>query len=124
MAEKKSLSVRDAGRLKRASIENTKATARQLQLSLDGKYSSLPTRSIRRYLQKLGRRAYRPRKCLKWSQTDMKKRLDWCRFHEHFTVDDWNFIIFSDEAYIELNFNGNPQYVRRLKFDPIHFIKK
>ena len=49
-------------RLKRARIENLKATARQLKLSLDGKYSSFPTRSIRRYLQKLGRRAYHPPK--------------------------------------------------------------
>ena len=86
----KSLSVR---RLKRASIENTKATARQLQLSLDGKYSSLSTRSIRCYLQKLGSRAYRPRRCPKWSQTDVKKGLDCCRFHEHFIVEHWNSII-------------------------------
>ena len=93
--------------------------ARQLQLSLDGKYSSFPTLSIRRYLQKLGRRAYRPRRCPKWSQTDMKKRLDCCRFHEHFTVEVWNSIIFSDEAYIEFNLNDNPQYVRRSKFDAI-----
>ena len=77
--------------------------ARQLQLSLDGKYSSLPTRSIRRYLQKLGRRAYRPRTCPNWSQTDRKKRLDWCRFHEHLTVEAWNSIIFSDKAYIKLS---------------------
>ena len=42
-----------------------------------------------------------------------RRRLEWCRAHSSWTVEDWKRVIFSDETYIEINHSAAMNRVRR-----------
>ena len=100
MWKKKLLSDRHQRKLLRSSARFLNYSARQLQFKAGGQCAKVNTRSIRRYLQRLGCGARKPLKSPSWTRTQ--------RLRRH----NWNNVFFSDKMYIEL-FHNNSQYVRK-----------
>lgn len=72
----------------------------------------LDSSTVRRRLLEHDRPAYRPIKAQFLTEAMKKKRLNWCREHERWTVEDWAQVIFSDECSFELQ-PPSSQFVRR-----------
>jgi ketohexokinase/beta-glucosidase len=47
------------------------------------------------------------------SEVNQKKRVKWCKDHLHWTSEDWNKVMFSDESPYVLRFNGRRRVWRR-----------
>lgn len=80
---------REMRRLGRASQANPTLSARQLQIQLKGKFSSMHLRSVQRYLRKIGRYAYRPKKSPSWTKRQRICRYEWCRDRKDLSPIDW-----------------------------------
>lgn len=71
------------------------------------------TVTIRRRLTKnFGLRAFKPAKKPFLSQRNIRDRLAFCRRYQHFTLNDWATVMFSDETKIS-QFQSNRRTVRR-----------
>ena len=57
--------------------------------------------TVRRWLQENGIRKWRALKRALLIKKHAKKRLEWARVHQHWTVEDWARVAWSDESAIE-----------------------
>ncbi|KAJ4440087.1 hypothetical protein ANN_08220 [Periplaneta americana] len=62
-------------------------------------------------LLEAGRRARKPIKKQLLTPVMCKKRLMWAKLHQHWTVNDWKNVLFSDESHFEVH--GHRVYVRK-----------
>ncbi|KAJ4426509.1 hypothetical protein ANN_27323 [Periplaneta americana] len=67
--------------------------------------------TVRRRLLEAGRRARKPIKQL-LTPVMRKKRLMWAKLHQHWTVNDWKNVLFSDESHFEVH-GHRVSYVRK-----------
>ena len=72
---------------------------------------SVPT--IRLRLREEGIRKWRAVKRPLLTPKHAKQRLAWARVHQHWTVDDWKHVIWSDESAIEKDSNATSHWVLR-----------
>lgn len=111
--KKQLLSEREISLLRRESIKNPQATAREIQAAVGGQLSSLSVRSIRRYLRRCGRFSYRPRYSQSLNRSQRSVRYRWAKEKAQWTTDDWKKVVFSDETLIEMDCGTKEVYVRR-----------
>jgi transposase len=76
--------------LTRESQKDPRATARQLKERVGGPVAAASVRTVRRYLQKSGRLAYRPVPAPALTNKQKQRRLEWARRHQNWTVEDWS----------------------------------
>ena len=69
--------------------------------------------TVRRRLLKHGMRGYVAQRKPFLTQRNRKKRLQWCRQHKAWTVEQWKQVIFCDESHFTVMNRGNRVYVRR-----------
>jgi len=110
-----SLSAKEMSKIKRQSIKDPKATAREIQAGVGGKCLDLSVRSMRRYLLRTGRLSFRPIHSPSLNAKQMRNRKRWARSKSHWTDADWRNVTFSDETAIELSSGSRNKYVRRSK---------
>jgi len=60
--------------------------------------NGVSSRTIRRNLKKVKLKSCIPRRKPAMSEANRLKRLEWARTHEHWTVNDWKKVVFSDES--------------------------
>ncbi|KAJ4450863.1 hypothetical protein ANN_02295 [Periplaneta americana] len=68
--------------------------------------------TVRRRLLEAGRRARKPIKKQLLAPVMCKKRLMWAKLHQHWTVNDWKNVLFSDESHFEVH-GHRVSYVRK-----------
>lgn len=68
--------------------------------------------TVRRRLLEAGRRARKPIKKQLLTPVMCKKRLMWAKLHQHWTVNDWKNVLFSDESHFEVH-GHRVSYVRK-----------
>ncbi|KAJ4450512.1 hypothetical protein ANN_01939 [Periplaneta americana] len=68
--------------------------------------------TVRRRLLEAGRRARKPIKKQLLTPVMCKKRLMWEKLHQHWTVNDWKNVLFSDESHFEVH-GHRVSYVRK-----------
>ncbi|KAJ4433285.1 hypothetical protein ANN_15544 [Periplaneta americana] len=68
--------------------------------------------TVRRRLLEAGRRARKPIKKQLLNPVMCKKRLMWAKLHQHWTVNDWKNVLFSDESHFEVH-GHRVSYVRK-----------
>ncbi|KAJ4445714.1 hypothetical protein ANN_12399 [Periplaneta americana] len=68
--------------------------------------------TVRRRLLEAGRRARKPIKKQLLTPVMCKKRLMWAKLHQHWTVNDWKNVLFSDESHFEVH-GHHVSYVRK-----------
>ena len=78
-------------------IESSVTVAKKLENELNVKVSD---RTVRNALKEAGLKAVEKMQKPKLSQTNIKARLDFAKSHQHWTVDDWKHVIWSDETKI------------------------
>jgi hypothetical protein len=83
------LTPRDDRLLARASENNPKATARDLQHEVGGAVDAVSLSTVKRSLRLNGIAALRPLKAPILTKKQMKVRLRWAKAHESWTVDQW-----------------------------------
>jgi transposase len=54
------------------------------------------------------------------NKENMKKRLDWCLAHEHWTLEDWKNVIWTDETAVQLGGTRGRRRVWRLPREAYH----
>lgn len=92
-------------KLIRESVKNRKKTASELAAALTEETGTLiSTQTARRRLTEAGLKGYKARKKPWLSVENKKKRLDWALRHQHFTVEDWSNVLWSDESNFEVSF--------------------
>jgi hypothetical protein len=84
-----SLSVRTTRLLARASVQNPRASAREVQTTVGGNASNVSLSTVRRSLVRSGRLAFRPVKSPAWTNAQMLTRLQWVRKYRGWSVDHW-----------------------------------
>ena len=98
--------------IRRSAIATPTISSAQIRTKLPG-VAKVSARTIRRRLHdEMGLKAYRPAKKPRLSPKNVRDRLAFCRAHQHWTVDQWRQVMFSDETLIK-QFNPNKQLVRR-----------
>jgi hypothetical protein len=70
--------------------------------------------TVNRRLNEAGLSSYVAKKKPFISDNNIKLRLQWCKDHENWTVDDWKSVLWCDESSFTLTYTGR-QYVRRPK---------
>ncbi|KAG1531033.1 hypothetical protein G6F51_013650 [Rhizopus arrhizus] len=81
---------------------------------------SLSDSTVRRVLKKAGFIAFvKPQKPLLRSQNIMK-RLQWAKSHQHWTVDDWKRVIFSDETKVNRFASDGKAYAWKLPHEELN----
>ena len=83
------LSSRDDRFLSRASEQQPRATASQLQQQSGGLFNDISLSTVKRSLRQSGNIAHRPLTAPKLSTAQMRVRFLWARAHENWTVDQW-----------------------------------
>ena len=76
--------------LLRESQRDPRATARQLRDRLGDAAGHASVRTVRRYLQRNGRFAYRPRSAPSLTLHQRRRRLQWAQQHINWTEQDWS----------------------------------
>ncbi|KAJ4436973.1 hypothetical protein ANN_17105 [Periplaneta americana] len=74
--------------------------------------------TVRRRLLEAGRRARKPIKKQLLTPVMCKKRLMWAKLHQHWTVNDWKNVLFSDESHFEVH-GHRVSYVRKGSEKPL-----
>ena len=82
------LSNRHQRKLLRPSARFPNYSGRPLQFEAGGQCAKVNTRSIRRYLQRLGRGARRPLKSPSWTPTQRLRYHNWCKERQSLTSDE------------------------------------
>ena len=77
--------------------ENAVQVTRTLQ---DVKNQSISPQTIHQHLKKAGMKAVVKKKCPLLSAHHKRARMDFAVSHQHWTVEDWKWIIWSDETKI------------------------
>ena len=106
------LPVRTERLLRRASVSNPRATARQLAHEVGGHAEEVDISTIRRSLRRNGISTYRPHMSPSLSPSQCRVRVLWARQHRSWTTENWAHVIFSDETAIDIC-PSRVQYVRR-----------
>lgn len=75
--------------LLRASVKNPAATARQLRGHIGGLATCLSIRTVQRGLIRRGRSPMRPKKSPNLDKNKCRVRLQWCREHSDWTIEQW-----------------------------------
>lgn len=89
-------SIRNDNMIRRASTKNPGASS--LEIKLDTGLSVSPRTIRRRLVDMFGLRARRPAKKPLLTDQQRRKRVQFCRKYLHFTVANWNDVLFSDES--------------------------
>ena len=69
--------------------------------------------TMRRRLRGEGIRKWRAVNCPLLTSEHAKKRLDWAKAHQHWTVNDWKRVIWSDECAVQKDSNATGYWVFR-----------
>ncbi|KAL7279386.1 hypothetical protein ACG7TL_007227 [Trametes sanguinea] len=102
----------DAQYLKHLMRTHNVKTARKLNQLIDKTFSvSISTQTVRRELKRQGMKAVVKQKGLALTAAEKHARLEFAKEHEHWTVDDWKHVIFSDETVIYRIGNNSRQWV-------------
>ncbi|KAG0776883.1 hypothetical protein G6F16_013660 [Rhizopus arrhizus] len=98
-----------------------KNNAVEIQKALKEEFGmSVSDSTVRRVLKKAGFIAFvKPQKPLLRSQNIMK-RLQWAKSHQHWTVDDWKRVIFSDETKINRFASDGKAYTWKLPHEELN----
>lgn len=96
-------------RILRCSMINPRLSANDIKKELD---SDLSVATIKRRLAEGGRFARKPVHKPLLTMKAKKLRLQWARQHRHWTVRDWEKVIFSDETSVEVQL-AQPRFVRK-----------
>ncbi|KAG1572695.1 hypothetical protein G6F47_013585 [Rhizopus delemar] len=98
-----------------------KNNAVEIQKALKEEFGiSLSDSTVRRVLKKAGFIAFvKPQKPLLRSQNIMK-RLQWAKSHQHWTVDDWKRVIFSDETKVNRFASDGKAYAWKLPHEELN----
>jgi transposase len=87
--KKRFLKERTERQLRRESVRHPEFTARQIQAAVGGPSSSVSVDTIKRSLRRQGRLSYRPTKAPSLTAAQMRVRLEWCKRHSAWSVEDW-----------------------------------
>ena len=115
---KKKLSERYSRAIVRASVQDPTACGKILQQRVGGEALNIHVATVCRILKRYDRDAYRPRKAPSISVVAKRRRLQWCQQYQHWTVDHWQRVVFSDECSVHIA-RHKPQYVRRRRQETI-----
>ncbi|KAG0803659.1 hypothetical protein G6F20_013331 [Rhizopus arrhizus] len=98
-----------------------KNTAVEIQKALKEEFGmSISDSTVRRVLKKAGFIAFvKPQKPLLRTQ-NIIKRLQWAKSHQHWTVDDWKRVIFSDETKINRFGSDGKAYTWKLPHEELN----
>ena len=102
----------------RKSIIDPRKTSFDIQRDLQAAGITVSPQTIRRRLIDAGRRAVRPLKKQLLTEAMRKKRLHWAKKYQHWTVEDWKKVIFSDESHFIVQ-GFKSRYVRRGIGEPL-----
>jgi Transposase/DDE superfamily endonuclease len=69
--------------------------------------------TTRKYLAKNEFYAFRPRRMPYLTAAHKKERLRWARIYQHWGLEDWALVAFSDESTFEIGIDSTPPWVRR-----------
>ena len=103
--------LRDERRMKFMSLADRKLPATKLKLHLP-KQKQVSVATIKRRLAQCGLNGRRPRKKPLLKSWQKLSRLQWAKQHRHWTKEDWEKVLFSDESPFDL-FQKNTNWVRR-----------
>lgn len=115
---------RQMRQIKRSCVASPRSSAADL-LNQIGASGDCSVRTMQRTLNKIGCKAVKPGRRPYLNDNQVRRRLQWAREHQHWTVDDWKQVLFTDETVIELR-DEVPQYVRVVdghELTPEHFIR-
>ena len=113
---KRITSWRDDIIIKRAVQRSPTASSLKIVRMLNDSGVEVSSRTVRRRLtSQLGLPARRPAKVPMLTKIQIKKRLDFCKQHAHWTKDDWRCVMFTDESCMQQVRNIGYNYVRRPK---------
>ena len=84
--------------LYKAAMRETKPPLQELKTACN---IPISTRTIQRYLKKVGVRKWRTVKRAPLTQEHAKNRMKWAREHRYWTAEDWAKVIWSDESTIK-----------------------
>ena len=73
--------------------------------------------TVKRALIDAGCKAVKPYRRPNLTAVHAKKRIDWAKQYQYWTVEDWKNVIFSDETQIEID--DCPRYVRVVDGQPL-----
>lgn len=97
----------------RMALKDRKITAACIKKNLIGSGVMISIHTIRRRLVRAGLFARRPTKKPFLSLEQRMKRVHWAKQYQHWTVEDWKQVIWSDETRISLFGSDGKTYVRR-----------
>ncbi|GBN60330.1 Transposable element Tcb2 transposase [Araneus ventricosus] len=93
---------------------NRGATASQLSRDL---YEANETRvsrvTVSKRLHETGLFARRPAVCVPLTSTNRRVRLEWCREHRDWSMDQWAIVLFTDESRFSLNTDSRRTFIWR-----------
>lgn len=111
----------------RLSKANVRSTSKDIADALAIEYGvQLDSSTVRRRLSDANRPAIRPIAAPVLTPRMRAARLNWCRAHQHWSVDQWKKVIFSDETHIEVQ-PFSSRFVRHTigeAYQPDHFSTK
>jgi hypothetical protein len=103
---------RDDNAIRRECVKNPMSSANEIKAQLPA-LGNVSVTTVKRRLQcDLQLRAYRPAIKPLISLKNVKDRITFCKRHQHWTVDDWRRVLFSDESMIR-QFHSFRSFVRR-----------
>jgi transposase len=82
----------------RQALENPQVSSYRLAGNLVSSGVHISKDTVRRRLKEKGVTSVKPVRKPALTAVMRKKRLDWCKRHAHWTVEDWNKVCFSDES--------------------------
>ena len=88
------------------------SSAAQIKKAAGGRIDHLSVRRIRSTLKKSGLKAHRAAKKPHLTDQMREKRKQWCANHLHWTEDDWEKVLFSDESTFQ-QIRSTGKFVRR-----------
>lgn len=98
----------------RMSEKDRFCTASTIAAEIKKSYNlNIHQKTISRRLHEFGLKGRRPRKKPMLSKKNIKQRLDFARAHQHWTVQDWSKVLFSDESKFNRICSDGISYVRR-----------
>lgn len=115
---------RDCRRIRQLAVKSPRSNASDILRDM-GASGDVSVSTMKRTLAKMGCKAMRPGRRPFINTRQMQIRLQWAKDHEHWTVDQWKEVVFSDETVIELVDNA-PRYVRVVdghELTPEHYVK-